>query len=237
MGASQRRGSIAAAGMSHANTAYAAAVLADNPISYWKMDEPSGTNAVDYGSANLAGTYTNSPTLGVAGPLTGVTAVTFASASTQYMNRADAAAYDVGDVVTLEAWVKRANAASDHAVLSMGAGSAYMRVAATTNTIQWIRSQNSLMCTSTGPIGNGVWTHVAVTKNGATLKIYINGVDVTGAVTNSTLVNPTVPTRVGSDTTAGSVTGDLMNGSIGQAAIYGTALSAARIAAHFAAAS
>lgn len=49
---------------------YAAAVLATNPVSYWRLGEPSSTVAVDQMGAHN-GTYVNAPTLGVAGLLTG----------------------------------------------------------------------------------------------------------------------------------------------------------------------
>jgi hypothetical protein len=47
---------------------YSDAVIADNPVSYWRLDESSGTTAADSKGSN-AGTYTNGPTLGQAGAL------------------------------------------------------------------------------------------------------------------------------------------------------------------------
>lgn len=50
------------------STAYAEAILSDNPAGYWRLGEPSGTVAADeLGVSN--GTYTGSPTLAVAGAL------------------------------------------------------------------------------------------------------------------------------------------------------------------------
>jgi len=64
--------------MQPAGSAYAGAVLGMKPVGYWRLDEASGTVAVDQMSANN-GTYVGSPTLGVAGLLTGDsdTAVSF----------------------------------------------------------------------------------------------------------------------------------------------------------------
>ena len=42
-------------------------VLSKSPLNYWRLNEPSGTNANDLGSGNNDGTYVGSPTLGVAG--------------------------------------------------------------------------------------------------------------------------------------------------------------------------
>jgi hypothetical protein len=49
-------------------TCYPDAVLADNPVSYWRLDETSGSTATDSKGAN-AGTYVNGPTLNQAGAL------------------------------------------------------------------------------------------------------------------------------------------------------------------------
>jgi hypothetical protein len=56
-------------------------VLGLSPIAYWRLGEASGTSAADASGNGHTGTYVGSPTLGVAGLLTGDadTAVTFGS--------------------------------------------------------------------------------------------------------------------------------------------------------------
>ena len=44
---------------------YSASVLADSPLSYWRLGEASGTTAADSSGANRTGSYLNTPTLGV----------------------------------------------------------------------------------------------------------------------------------------------------------------------------
>ena len=70
----------------HAAREYRAAVLATNPVGYWRLGEASGTVAVDQMGVNN-GTYVNAPTLGATGLLTGDsdTAVTFVAASHQWV--------------------------------------------------------------------------------------------------------------------------------------------------------
>ncbi len=210
---------------------YAQEVLSDSPVGYWKLDEASGTTATDSSTSALNATYVNSPTLGsTAGPLTaGGTAATFSSGSSQHVLRSDNALLDTGDVQTLEAWVKRANSGTTHALFSRGQASGYIRINGS-NLVEWLDSNVGLIATSTTPIGNNVWTHVVCTKNGATSKIYINAVDVTGAVTDHVLSDGANPSlAIGSDYPLG----EYMTGSIAHAAIYGTALSAARVLAHY----
>jgi hypothetical protein len=72
------------------------AVLALSPTAYWRLGEPSGTNVADEMGVQ-AGTYVNTPTLGVGGyPGDGNTAATFAAASSQQVTIVDNAAWDVG---------------------------------------------------------------------------------------------------------------------------------------------
>lgn len=49
--------------------AYNAHVLADGPLLYWPMDEPSGTVVTDLSGGGFHGTYIGAPLLGQPGPL------------------------------------------------------------------------------------------------------------------------------------------------------------------------
>lgn len=75
--------------------AYAAAVLNLSPVAYFPMGEGSGTTMTDESSNANDGTYTGSPTLAVAGPMTGAYGVTF-NGSTQWASAPDIAAYSFG---------------------------------------------------------------------------------------------------------------------------------------------
>ena len=57
----------APAGWSDELSAFQAWVLSKSPLNYWRLGEPSGTNANDLGSGANDGTYVGTPTLGVAG--------------------------------------------------------------------------------------------------------------------------------------------------------------------------
>ena len=70
-------------------------------------------------------------------------------------------------------------------------------------------------------------TTLSVTRSGTTYRLYVNGVQV--ATATGTMVTPTGGGRFG------AVGGAPFKGVIDEAAIYPTALSAARIAAHYAA--
>ena len=89
------------------NSAYADQVIADGPISYWRLGDTSGTTASDVAGAN-PGTYTGGVTLGQQGALTGDpdSAASFDGVN-DYVLVPDSSSLDLTAGVTVEAWVKR----------------------------------------------------------------------------------------------------------------------------------
>jgi hypothetical protein len=203
---------------------YNSDVIADGATAYWRLDESAGTVCTDsIGAANL--TYNGSPTLGVTGLLTGDTdtAVTF-NGTTQYA---------IGtfipssvDTFTLEAIVKWTSGVSG--IIGMGTNMPYMRVKAT-GAIEVLKENALSICTSTTNLTTGVAARVMWTKSGATNKIYINGVDRSGAVTNATMVSNFNTICIGAE---GDGAGDFFNGTIDEPAYYPTALSAGQATTH-----
>jgi hypothetical protein len=215
---------------------YKDAVVADSPVSYWRLAESGGTNAADNQAANNAGTYQNSPTLGVTPGISdiGDTAVTF-NGTTQDVQVNDANSLDLGDTFTMEAWIKRtATLGTNQGIISKGSGGYYMRMG-TGNNLELAKSQIGSIVASTTTITDTNWHHVVATKTGATCKLYIDGVDVTGAITNLTCVDTALHLRIGADGTAGDSAVEFFSGSIDEPAVYNTVLSAARVSAHYAA--
>ncbi|MFL6113099.1 MAG: LamG-like jellyroll fold domain-containing protein, partial [Catenulispora sp.] len=72
------------------------------------------------------------------------------------------------------------------------------------------------------------WHYVAVTKNGSAIHLYIDGVDVTGAVASQTLSDNTLPLVIGQ-----SVGGSYFHGQVQEVALYNQALSASQVAGHY----
>ena len=96
------------------------------------------------------------------------------------------------------------------------------------NTVAFTKANIATIVESTRTITDGLWHHIVAVKNGTAVALYIDGVNVTGTVTNQTLTNATSSTlRLGTDSTL------YLNGSLDEVAIYNTALSPQRIAAHF----
>ena len=73
------------------------------------------------------------------------------------------------------------------------------------------------------------WHHVAATKDGASVHLYVDGVDVTGAVTAQVLVDNTLPLAIGQTSS-----GAFFHGGIDEVAVYGVALTGAQVAGRYA---
>lgn len=215
--------------------AYRDEVLADGPKLYWRLGETSGTTAADETANALSGTYDGTPRLGVAGGLAGDanTAVEFHRAdATDSITRADSAALDTGDVFSVECIFKRAaHSGVNESLFSKGSGSYVVRIN-TSGGILLRKFGTADIVTSTINITDTDYHHLIVTKSGATSKIWIDGVDRTGTVTDATLVNTTVTFQAARNQ---SSIPEYYGGVLDEVALYGVALSQARIQAHYSA--
>src|SRR5689334_12045038 len=98
---------FAAAAPSYAGTAtYRNAVLADNPVAYWELDEVSGTTAADSAGTPQNGTYQNC-TLGQPSAFPNLgTSVQF-NGSTSRVQAAANSVFELGTGdFTVETWAK-----------------------------------------------------------------------------------------------------------------------------------
>lgn len=208
---------------------YATEVLADSPVLYWRLGEPSGATAEDATANDRDGTYAGC-TFSVAGAVDdGDTAVTL-DGTDDRITRADEAALDLGDVMTIEAWAKRGATGGPHTIASKDENSFDLRFH--NDRLQFLKANVALIVESTITVTDTTtWHHCVATKDGTSVFLYIDGVDVTGSVSNQTLTNTAQQLAVGSN-----LGGEWFNGSLDEFALYSTALSAARVLAHYEAA-
>jgi hypothetical protein len=213
---------------------YRTAVMADNPRGYWRLGEGSGSTASDQSGVNNA-TY-NNVTLGVASPLTGDsdTATSF-DGLTSYAIAPDTSSLDATSGVTVEAWIKRSKGGVWQCVVSKPGDGASKNE----NYSIWI----SPFDRPTAFFGNGStfvrveaaasidtsWHYVVATYNNATARIYSDGVLQASMASTVQLTPNNLPLNFGRINAGGSFYGGQMD----EVAVYGTALSEARIDAHF----
>ena len=200
-------------------------------VSYWRLGEVWGTLACD-AKAVSNGTYRGSFTLGEAGAITGD-----ANPSARFygvnghVSAPDVAALDVGDVFTLEAWVKRARPrdGQTETVISKGDG-AWRLLFDELDRLSLRRSKYGDVVAATTAVTDTNWHHVVATKNGPSTRLYVDGKDVTGSVTNQTMANNAMPLVIGQN--SGS---SWFDGNVDEVAVYRVALSAAQVASHYSA--
>lgn len=223
--------------------AYANAVTADAPSLWYRLGEASGTVAVDSGSGKKNGVYTGSPTLGVPGALNcdTNTAVSFNGTTSQVTSTA--AAQTAPLAFSLEFWFSTTTGGGKiigFGNSQTGTSSSYDRQVYLTNTGQivfGVYSGATKTITSPSTYLDGKYHHVVATLSptGGTV-LYVDGVQV-GADTTSKLAEVNTGWwRVGYDNLAGwplQPTRSYFTGSLDEVAVYPTALSAARVAAHY----
>lgn len=213
---------------------YVKEVMADSPISWWRLQEAGGTVARDFRNRN-AGSYQTGVTLYQTGPLPGGRSVAIAGltgGNTGHISVPHSTTLNVGDVFTLEIWVNGNGTAAGGGLMSKGSSAFGLQDIGSNGSIRVDSDNVAAIATSTVAYGASPagWHHIVWTKNAATNVIYIDKVDRTGVVTNATLVNTSTALTIGKSLFGGQA---YYNGLIAEPAIYATALSAARVAAHF----
>jgi hypothetical protein len=147
------------------------------------------------------------------------------------VNVADSTSLDLTAGMTLEAWV-RPNATGWRTVLlkERPSGLAYALYGSTDNNRPSTEARTSVTFESRGPaaLPAATWSHLAATYDGATLRLYVNGVQVSSVPRSgvSSLEVGTGALRIGGNT----VWGEYFGGLIDEVRIYNRALSAAEIA-------
>lgn len=218
---------------------YPSAVLADSPQAYYRMDESSGTTLHDSSGNSQNGTLNATFTLGQTGALANDvdTAILF-NGSTGYA--ALPAGVTQGANVTLECWFKLSNTtfgtfprviADDNAgsthhgiefCIESGGGGFFANLGFNT-------SSNTVAYTGTS-FTAGIWYHIAVTYDGTTCILYLNGVNVASSTISKTLVAGGFVYNIARNPGDSS---DFFPGTVDEVSIYNTALSGARILAHY----
>lgn len=213
---------------------YATTILATSGlVGYWRIGEASGSVLDSSGNGTTGSASGSGITRDVTGALASGDDGAITNDGTGFIQFASpSSALDVGDVFTLEAWVKPAATGTALGIVSKGPFRWLLRLDASGN-LELVRSGVASIVTSTSAVGTGAWHHVVATKNGSTNVLYIDGVDVTGSVSNQTMdADAGAQMFIGADYVAGPFHTDPFDGSIDEVAVYGVALSAATVAAH-----
>jgi hypothetical protein len=221
----------------------AASFAPDDPgaglVGRWRMDEGSGAFVADDSPNGLNGTAVGSPTWvpGTQGPW----ALSFTNNTSQYVNVPNAAPLNFTSAITLAAWIRPTQTATASILnkatfASVPAVFGYELDLSTTG-VPFVRLFNDtqapgggrLNATISYPTNGTTWMHVAATYDGATIKMYINGVlNVTRASTSPITTN-TLPFVIGAP--SDGLAARVFPGAIDDARLYNRALNDSEIAA------
>ena len=217
---------------------YRLLILSDVPLAYWRLDEPSGTNAVDQ-MGTFDGTYQDTPTFGQDGVMndgSGSTSVAFTGGNDRMLG-SDWAAFQFSGFApfTLEAWFNTNTVAGGSAIII------HKQVNSSGNGWELIRSGSTVFCNrvgtaqttnvSGGTVVVGTDHYVVSTYDGTTHRIYLDSVEVDTDNSVVSMNTSTVEVAIGDDQEG---SGAEFNGTIDEVAIYDRALTPAEIVEHYA---
>ncbi len=217
---------------------YADAILGTSGLSsYWRLGEASGTTAAAAKGA-ITGTYGTGVTLGRPGLITGDmnTAAGFGGASGADTRFGDAFDFPANDRFTLEAWVKPTIVdATSRRIFSKEWSNAsgvqgYYLINKSTR-LQFARMRDGGYHTvNVAPLATGTRYHVAVTYDGTSLRLYVNGALAGSADAAAALLNGTTAFTIGAKTGGGGH----FNGVIDEPAVYNAnTLTGTQLNAHY----
>jgi len=213
---------------------YETEVLADAPTGYWNLDETSGTTADNLGStgATIDGTYTGTYTLGAASLLP-------AKPSGKSLQLAGAGYVAIpyhadinlsGAASSVEAWVSFTSLPATTAV-SRENNFRLETAAGKIQSILWAASSTFAITITDDNVDDGSGHHVVAVYSDPYYLLYVDGVLQAARYDNITTRNNDTSTamRIGQRSTGASP----FTGYIDEVALYTTALSASRVAAHY----
>ena len=231
---------------------YRQTVLSNNPSFFWPLND-TGSTASDASPNGFNGTYTGGTTQGVAGPLTGSTATSF---NGQTGNVVSQTAVNGPQTFSIEGWFKTTANTGGKLIgfgnSPTGMSSNYDRHIYMMNDGQlvfgiWNNATETIE--TPNAYNDGQWHYVVATYDGTNMALYVDG-ELIGTTTSSSAQAYTGYWRVGGDNLNGWNLDEwgsnsqgttqpfsyYFNGTIADVAVYPTALTAAQVEAHFAAA-
>ncbi|MDP9386714.1 MAG: PA14 domain-containing protein [Actinomycetota bacterium] len=211
-------------------------VLADAPRGYWRLGDARGASAALDATGAAHGAYAGGVTRGVAGALGGDsdTSASFDGVDGHVALPAGLADFSAGTAV--EAWVKPTGNRAWERIFDLGNGPDADNIVFsrwdTSNDLMFYVSRNGAGQWITAPsaLVPNVWQHLAATLTpSGQATIYRNG----AVVAQGSVHTPAVVTRTRNYIGRPNWAGDhYFGGQIDEAAVYSTALPAARLAAH-----
>jgi hypothetical protein len=218
---------------------YDETVLADDPVAYWLLNETSGYVVADATGNGHTGAYesTYSPgvgyTLGVTGPCSDEELAWEGTTGNGYISVPHSSALAITGDITLEGWVEMATIPTYGWLITKDSGAT---PSSYDFTVAWggdglFLTRGGVSNAGSAVLTTNVWHHVAVTMSGTAVTYFVDGASAGTTTITATITDAGAPVTIG---TRGDFYTPLI-GKLAKVAVYNTALSGTRIAAHYAA--
>jgi hypothetical protein len=217
---------------------YLTTVLADSPLGYYRFGEASGTTAVDASGNGNTGTISSS------GVVYGVAGAPKYDANTAFRltgspGRVDLPFSSAGSAFTIELWVKPTSlplstsarlAADSHTDADNNGFQLLMNTNGNGGAIYFGKGTGSGNAFFSFAFSTTAWAHVVGTYDGTHMYVYVNGSQLGQAAFTGNISSSGFNISIGRNP---AYNGDYFVGSVDECAAYRTALSQARIQAHY----
>jgi Concanavalin A-like lectin/glucanases superfamily len=221
----------------NAGRCYSDEVLADSPAGYWRLGEPAHTaTAFDaVGNAN-PGAYRGDLALAQPGGLDGDTNTSASFDGLDDDVKIPDTASQRPTRLSVEAWLKPASGNMRSGAVFKASDASWtdgwgMYYYSNTSTINFFINNSTTGAVSV-PVTFNAWVHIVATYDGATIKLYKNGLLAASLAYSTAINSSTQPVRIGSAQGNGGATYNWIGG-IDEVAIYPAALSQTRVQAHY----
>ncbi len=205
-----------------------------NLVAAFGFNENTGTTLADNSGNNNNGTLSGSPTWSASGKYG--TAIQFDGID-DLININDANTLDLTNGMTMEAWINPGNLTGYKTIICKDDGTnnlAYAISGNDNNSVTANQRPNSRIVigsatrtvTGTSKLSLNTWTHIASTYDGTTLRLFVNGVQVSALATTGNIKTTTNMLRIGGSPNLGT---QYFSGLIDEVRIYRRALSQAEI--------
>lgn len=193
-------------------------------VGYWRLSDPPGSSSACDSVGADTGVFSGGVTLGQPGAIAGDPATSASFDGSGIASVPDSAALDTGDTFSVEAWVKRASAGNYNQLIADKQSGSWVLIFNGRDQLVLRRSGYDSVAWSWQRISDtSQWHYVAATKSANNIHLYVDGNDVTGAVSNETITNSSDPLEIG----------HWLAGNVQDVGVYRTALTPAQIVSHY----
>lgn len=211
---------------------YKQVILSDSPGGYWRLNEASGNFTDSTANGNTGTTHGTITYAQVGGILHDYDyCVSMAAATSDYISVATNASLPSGDTFTVEFAFKRSATQSVKQYLVCQAANGFGIFFDSTNHLAIEKVGVGTICTSTATYtSTAAWYYVQIVKNaGTSCQIIVNGVDVSGAVSNQTIAPASAAVNFGASTAPASY----YTGFLDEIAIWPSVVTLANLKSHY----